>query len=891
MLRWLVIFVFLLRTASAQLSPSCTLYTGPQKCWNPTVSGAGQCGSELITLNGQAVCSNGPGQGTYCDCAGSDNYQCVEFVKAYYKNVLHIDTSSWKIAAAYQYFASAANLGLISFKNGGTTPPEPDDILVFSDNKGDGHIAIIKSVSSTEVVIVEQNWSANGTKALTISTSGTTQTTYTIANRGNCNIPTSETCYTPLGWLRLPSTITGPSAHFTMSSQGKTASDGGTLTLTMQSGGPAPQVTLTSTSIQGSAAITNYVWKNNGIQICTGAGATCTASFSTTSNTIALAVTDANGNVSSPPAQALLTVNQVTPLTITTSSLNPATTTANQPYAAQPIAASGGTAPFSWTVSNAPTGVGINPSTGILAGTPTATGSFNLTVGVSDSGSPPQNTSKLFPLTINPGTSSLTITTASLSPSTATEGTTYTSQAMAATGGTAPYSWSVSGAPNGISMNSTTGVLSGTPTSSGPFNITVSLHDSGNPQQTTSKTFSLTVNSASSSLSITTAALTPSTATEGSSYFSQAITATGGTSPYTWSVSGAPSGITINPFLGVLSGTPASSGTYTLDVSVRDSSSPQQTASKNYMLTVNPQQVAGPTAHFTMSAPGYSTVSDPGTLTVSVPGGGSINVTFTSTSTPGSASITSYSWYRNGTDFCAGTSCAAPFGTPSNNITLTVTDANGKSASASALLIVNIGSSQPPSATTGSASAITSSSATLGATVNANGTDTHVYFLYGTNSSLSGAAQTSSQDIGAGTSGVPVSANISGLSAGTTYYFKVMASNSNGTVSGSTANFSTTTPAPYITSVTPSIPGSTTTLEPFTINGTNLPTAASGGYLEFTDTIGNTYPSTAHPTRIQSSSSTQWVYTIDDNNDAGTWYVQIFTAAGVTSNKVPFTVQ
>jgi hypothetical protein len=55
--------------------------------------------------------------------------------------------------------------------------------------------------------------------------------------------------------------------------------------------------------------------------------------------------------------------------------------------------------------------------------------------------------------------------------------------------------------------------------------------------------------------------------------------------------------------------------------------------------------------------------------------------------------------------------------------------------------------------------------------------------------------------------------------------------------------------------------------------------------------LGNTYSSTSHPERIQTSSATQWVYTIDDNDDAGTWYVQIFTVAGVGSTKVPFTVQ
>jgi hypothetical protein len=64
---------------------------------------------------------------------------------------------------------------------------------------------------------------------------------------------------------------------------------------------------------------------------------------------------------------------------------------------------------------------------------------------------------------------------------------------MAATGGTGSYTWSISGQPNGMSMNATSGALFGTPTASGTFNITVTVKDSGSPQQTASKVLTLTV--------------------------------------------------------------------------------------------------------------------------------------------------------------------------------------------------------------------------------------------------------------------------------------------------------------------------------------------------------------------------------------------------------------
>ena len=99
-----------------------------------------------------------------------------------------------------------------------------------------------------------------------------------------------------------------------------------------------------------------------------------------------------------------------------------------------------------------------------------------------------------------------------------------------------------------------------------------------------------------------------------------------------------------------------------------------------------------------------------------------------------------------------------------------------------------------PTATTGSATAITASSATLGGTVNPNGTDTQVWFLYGTSSTLIGASQTASQDLGSGTTTSAVSANIASLSAGTVYYFQVVAQSSAGTSYGSINTITTTTP-------------------------------------------------------------------------------------------------
>src|SRR5439155_95144 len=97
----------------------------------------------------------------------------------------------------------------------------------------------------------------------------------------------------------------GPAAHFSMSAQGQTVNDGGTLTLSVPVNGNVT-VNFTSTSSQGSAPITNYVWRSNGTQICSNSSL-CNFNFGTASNAITLTVTDNNGLSSTANGQVNLT--------------------------------------------------------------------------------------------------------------------------------------------------------------------------------------------------------------------------------------------------------------------------------------------------------------------------------------------------------------------------------------------------------------------------------------------------------------------------------------------------------------------------------------------------------------------------------------------------------
>ena len=161
--------------------------------WPALVHCASFCGQPLAQfpgLNGVPVTalSNAPDQGTGTSCAGGPHYQCVEFVKRVYSSL--VDTSKWT-GNAIDYYSTANSKGLIAYPNGGSIPPENNDILVF-DGDTYGHVAIVTAVTATTVSLVEQNWSPTGTASLTIQN---TNGQYTISPRGT---------YTIVGWLRLP---------------------------------------------------------------------------------------------------------------------------------------------------------------------------------------------------------------------------------------------------------------------------------------------------------------------------------------------------------------------------------------------------------------------------------------------------------------------------------------------------------------------------------------------------------------------------------------------------------------------------------------------------------------------------------------------------------------
>ncbi|HEX9002641.1 MAG TPA: putative Ig domain-containing protein, partial [Blastocatellia bacterium] len=195
----------------------------------------------------------------------------------------------------------------------------------------------------------------------------------------------------------------------------------------------------------------------------------------------------------------------------------------------------------------------------------TSTATFNLT-----------NTCQA--ITVNPSTPSLTA---------GTMGTPYT-QTFTQIGGIGTPAWSNPGGglPGGLTLNSSSGVLSGTPTGQGTFNFTILVTD-GNGC-TGQRAYSLVINP----MACPTITVIPSNpaltaGTVGTAY-SQTFTQTGGAGTITWSNPGGglPGGLTLNSSTGALTGTPTTAATFTFTITATDTNN--CTGERQYMLTINP---------------------------------------------------------------------------------------------------------------------------------------------------------------------------------------------------------------------------------------------------------------------------------------------------------------
>lgn len=231
----------------------------------------------------------------------------------------------------------------------------------------------------------------------------------------------------------------------------------------------------------------------------------------------------------------------------------------NQVYTAS-LTGTGGTGPYTFTATSGgfPPGITLN-SNGTFSGTPTASGTFNFVIQVTDSTS----TSSLFNLSIQVNASALAITTNTLPAGVV--GTQY-SALLSSSGGTTPYSYTLNGGslPNGLTL-STSGQITGAPTVNGVFNFTVRVTDALSSTATANLTIEV---SGVATLTITTTVLPGA---QINTPYSGSVSVAGGVLPYSFSIIGGtlPPGLTLLANGGI-SGTPTAGGNYSFILRVTD---------------------------------------------------------------------------------------------------------------------------------------------------------------------------------------------------------------------------------------------------------------------------------------------------------------------------------
>ncbi len=182
------------------------------------------------------------------------------------------------------------------------------------------------------------------------------------------------------------------------------------------------------------------------------------------------------------------------------------------------------------------------------------------------------------------------------------------SQPINSTGGVPPFKWAVASGslPAGLALDgSTTNTVNvvGKPTTDGPSTFTVSLTDAAG-EVATSQPLSIVI----STLAITTTSPLPNGSfTTPPTNYSEQFAATGGTSPYTWTLatgSTLPAGLTLDP-TGLLSGAPTVQGTFTFGVTVTDSEATPASVTQQFTLTISgPQNLAGLSGNYAFTFTG-----------------------------------------------------------------------------------------------------------------------------------------------------------------------------------------------------------------------------------------------------------------------------------------------
>jgi len=422
-------------------------------------------------------------------------------------------------------------------------------------------------------------------------------------------------------------------------------------------------------TLAASGGVNPYTWAGvnlpAGLSVNSKTGVlTQTGPLTAGTYSVTVSVTDSNATPTTTPRTFTLNVGL---LGITNTSLQ--TWSQNSAgYSDTPIFTGSPALPVTWSAPAAgvgalPTGLSINSGTGAITGTPSVAGAFTVAVTLKDANG--VSVTKNLSLTINPAPSIITT-----SLPLAVLNTPYQQQLLMA-GGTAPITWQLTGSlPPGLSFDSGTGIISGTPSQATSSNFSITATDSTGKASVVSN-LSLTVNPLLSITTPTTGATAPLNAFEGQA-FTYTFAGSGGTPPYTWSVNAGatPTGLNLSPNTGVLAGTPTELGTFTYTLKLLDSSLGSTTTTYSTTVSAPTSITTGSLAAWTQGAAGYSQ-----TLVATGGSGSGFNWSVTSGSLPVGLSLAAATGVISGTPTTAATYNFTVTATDNTSATLTVSKA------------------------------------------------------------------------------------------------------------------------------------------------------------------------------------------------------------------------
>ena len=230
---------------------------------------------------------------------------------------------------------------------------------------------------------------------------------------------------------------------------------------------------------------------------------------------------------------------------------------------------SSATPPVQFGATGLPAGLAINASSGLITGTPTTAGTVVGSVSVASGG---QTNSANISIAI-----AAAANTAVISSPTTASGTVGTAFNYNAAASNSPTSYNISGLPAGLSANTTTGVISGTPTAAGTSSISLSANNAGGTGASVTVTLTVAPPAAAPVISSNTSASVAVGAP-----FSYTIAASN--TPTSFAASGRPLGVNLDTATGALSGTPTVAGVYTIGMSATNAGGTSSTV--NLTLTV-----------------------------------------------------------------------------------------------------------------------------------------------------------------------------------------------------------------------------------------------------------------------------------------------------------------